>query len=45
MIRACRVNGGTTNAYRILVGKSEGKMPVGRQKCRWADDIKMGHER
>jgi hypothetical protein len=23
------------NAYRILVGKSEGKRPLGRVRCRW----------
>jgi hypothetical protein len=29
------------NAYRILVGKPEGKRPVGRPRCRWVDNIKM----
>jgi hypothetical protein len=29
------------NAYRILVGKSEGKRPLGRQRRRWVDNIKM----
>jgi hypothetical protein len=29
------------NAYRILVGKSEGKRPLGRQRHRWVDNIKM----
>jgi hypothetical protein len=29
------------NAYRILVGKPEGKRPLGRQRRRWADNIKM----
>jgi transcription termination factor 2 len=28
-------------AYRILVGKSEGKRPQGRPRRRWADNIKM----
>jgi hypothetical protein len=32
----------TTNAYRILVGKPEGKIPVGRPIRRWVDNIKMG---
>jgi hypothetical protein len=27
--------------YRILVGKPEGKRPLGRQRCRWVDNIKM----
>jgi hypothetical protein len=29
------------NAYRILVGKPEGKRPLGRQRRRWADNIKI----
>jgi hypothetical protein len=29
------------NAYRILVGKPEGKKPLGRQKRKWVDSIKM----
>jgi hypothetical protein len=29
------------NAYRILVGKPEGKRPLGRPRCRWLDNIKM----
>jgi hypothetical protein len=29
------------NAYRLLVGKPEGKRPLGRPKCRWVDNIKM----
>jgi hypothetical protein len=28
------------NAYRILVGKPEGKR-LGRPRCRWVDSIKM----
>jgi hypothetical protein len=31
----------TRNAYRILVGKPEGKRPLGRPKRRWGDNIKM----
>jgi hypothetical protein len=27
--------------YRLLVGKSEGKRPLGRPRCRWVDNIKM----
>jgi len=26
---------------RILVGKPEGKKPLGRPRCRWEDNIKM----
>jgi hypothetical protein len=29
------------NAYRILVGKPEGKRLLGRQRSRWVDNIKM----
>jgi hypothetical protein len=29
------------NAYRILVGKPEGKRPLGRHRGRWEDNIKM----
>jgi hypothetical protein len=31
----------TRNAYRILVGKPEGKRPLGRQSSRWVDNIKI----
>jgi hypothetical protein len=27
--------------YRVLVGRPEGKRPLGRLRCRWEDDIKM----
>jgi hypothetical protein len=27
--------------YRVLVGKPEGKRPLGRNRCRWEDNIKM----
>jgi hypothetical protein len=27
--------------YRVLVGKPEGKIPLGRPKLRWEDNIKM----
>jgi hypothetical protein len=29
------------NAYRLLVGKPEGKRPLGRPRHRWVDNIKM----
>jgi hypothetical protein len=41
MGRACSTNGATRNAYRILVGKPEGRRPLGRPRCRWVDDIKI----
>ena len=30
--------------YRVLVGKPEGKGPLGRLMCRWEDNIKMDLE-
>jgi hypothetical protein len=27
--------------YRVLVGKREGKRPLGRPRLRWEDNIKM----
>jgi hypothetical protein len=27
--------------YRVLVGKSDGKRPLGRTRRRWEDNIKM----
>ena len=27
--------------HRVLVGESEGKIPLERPRCRWEDDIKM----
>jgi hypothetical protein len=29
------------NAYRLLVGKPEGRRPLGRPKRRWVDNIRM----
>jgi hypothetical protein len=29
------------NAYRILVGKPEGKRPLGRPRRKWEDNIRM----
>jgi hypothetical protein len=29
------------HVYMILVGKSEGKSPLGRPRHRWVDNIKM----
>jgi hypothetical protein len=33
--------GETRNACRILVGKPEGKRPLGRPRRRWVDNINM----
>jgi hypothetical protein len=29
------------NVYRLLVGKPEGKRPLGRPRCKWVDNIRM----
>jgi hypothetical protein len=41
MDRECSMNWEKTNAYRILVEKTERKRPLGRPKRRWVDNIKM----
>jgi hypothetical protein len=41
MDRTCSTNGGKRNAYKILVGKPEGKRPLGTPRHRWVDNIKM----
>jgi hypothetical protein len=33
--------GDRRNAYSILVGKPEGKRPLGRPRHRWGDNIRM----
>ena len=33
--------GKSRNAYRVSVGKLEGKRPLGRPRRRWEDNIKM----
>jgi hypothetical protein len=37
----CSTNVETRNSYRILVGKPEGKRPLGRPRRRWVDNIEM----
>jgi hypothetical protein len=32
------------NAYRLLMGRPEGKRPLGRTRHVWVDNIKMVHE-
>jgi hypothetical protein len=31
-------------AYNILVGRPEGRRPLGRPRLRWEDNIKMDHK-
>ena len=33
--------GDTRGAYRVLVGRPEGKRPLGRTRRAWEDNIKM----
>jgi hypothetical protein len=33
--------GEKSTACKIFVGKPEGKRPLGRQRCRWVDNIKI----
>jgi hypothetical protein len=41
MGRACSTNGEKRNAYKILVGKPEGKISLGRPRHRWVNIIKI----
>jgi hypothetical protein len=41
MGRECSTNGEKRNAYRILVGKPEGKRPLGTSRRRWVNSIKI----
>jgi hypothetical protein len=34
-------NGGERTAYRLFVRKPEGNRPLGRQRRKWVDNIKM----
>jgi hypothetical protein len=31
--------------YKVLVGKPEGKIPLGRPRRRWEDGIRMDHRK
>jgi hypothetical protein len=41
MDRACSAHEEMRNAYKTLVGKHEGKRPLGRPRRRWEDFFKM----
>jgi hypothetical protein len=41
MDRTCGTYGERRGAYRALVGKPEGRRPLGRPRRRWEDNIKM----
>jgi len=34
--------GESRDVYRVMVGKPEGKIPLGKLRRRWKDNIKMG---
>jgi hypothetical protein len=38
---ACSKNGEKIDAYRLLMGKSKRKRPLGRPNRRWLDNIRM----
>jgi hypothetical protein len=38
---ACSTNGEKRNAYRLLVGKPEGRRSLGIPRRRWLDNIRM----
>jgi hypothetical protein len=38
---SCSTNGEKRNAYRLLVGKAEGKRRIGRRRRKWVDNIRM----
>jgi hypothetical protein len=40
-VRQIACMGEMRNAYKILVGKPEGKRPLGRPRQRWEDNIRM----
>jgi hypothetical protein len=37
----CSTKGKKRNTYRLLVGKLEGKIPLGRPRRRYVDNIRM----
>ena len=37
----CSTYGERRGVYRVLVGKHEGKKPLGRPRRRWEDNMKM----
>jgi hypothetical protein len=41
MGKACNMNGEKRNTYKLLVGKSKRKRPLGRQRCRRVDNIEL----
>jgi hypothetical protein len=42
MSRTCGTYGERRGAYRLLMGKHEGKRPLGRPRRRWKTNVKVG---
>jgi hypothetical protein len=42
MGRTCSTYGKRREEYKVLVGKPEGKRPLGRPRRRWEDNIMIG---
>jgi hypothetical protein len=41
---ACGMRGGGEGCIQhILVGRPEGRRPLGRPRCRWEDNVRMDH--
>jgi hypothetical protein len=38
---ACSLDGEGRSVYRVMVGKPEGKKPLGKPRPRWEQNIKM----
>jgi hypothetical protein len=41
---ACSTYGEKRGAYMILVGRREGRRPLGRRRRTWEDNIKMDYQ-
>jgi len=41
----CGAYGEKRGVYRVLLGKPEGRRPLGRPRRRWVDNIRMGLRR
>jgi hypothetical protein len=40
-LHVAHMGGRGMNTHRILMGKLEGKRPLGRPRCIWEDHVKM----
>jgi hypothetical protein len=44
MGRACNTNEERRYAYRVLMGKSDGKRQLGKSRCSWENNIRTNLE-